>query len=304
MPRLLGPDPDLPVVFSLRQALDAGLTPDQVRYRVACGRWVRLARDTYRRAAWLPDGFDRFAEERLDHVHRSVAAVRRNPGSVIGFESAATTLGLPLVSPLPAQVTLVVAPGSWTGTRHGIRFRQATVEAHDLAPVLLPVTSRERTWTDLGRTAPLADALASGDAGLRAGVLDRGRLEELVAGSRGSRGCRRAAEALAHLDPARETPLESGSWAYFVRHGIQLPRVQVELRTRGGRFIARVDFWWEHRRLVGECDGRGKYASAKDVYAEKRREDEIRAEGCGVVRWGWSDLYDPALAIRLRKALS
>jgi very-short-patch-repair endonuclease len=304
MPRLLGPDPALPVVFTLQQARAAGLTTNQVRYRVACGRWTRLSRDTYRRTDWLPDGLDRFAEARLDHVHRAVAAVRRNPGSTIGYASATATHGLPLISRLPEEVTLVVPPGAWTGTRHGIRFRQGVLVEGDVSGASVAVTSPERTWLDMARTAPLADSLALGDAGLRTGALDRQRLADRVEASRGSRGCRRAATALAHLDPARETPLESDSWAYFLQHRIPLPEMQVEFRSGSGRFIARVDFWWRRARLVGECDGRLKYRTPEDVYAEKRREDEIRAEGCGVLRWGAGDLRGPHLAVRLRRALA
>lgn len=304
MPRLLGPAPDLPVVFTLQQARAAGLSADQVRYRVESGTWARLSRDTYRRVDWLPAGLDHFAEARLDHVHRAVAAVRRNPGSIIGFASAVTIHGLPLISRLPELVTLIVPPGAWTGTRHGIHFRQGVLADDDVTGGRVPTTSPDRTWTDMARTASLADALAIGDAGLRLGALDRARLTEMVAAARGSRGCRRAADALTHLDPARETPLESDSWAYFLRHRIPLPEMQVELRSRGRRFIARVDFWWKHARLVGECDGRLKYATPDDVYAEKRREDEIRAEGCGVVRWGALDLRGPQLAQRLLRALA
>ena len=156
----------------------------------------------------------------------------------------------------------------------------------------------------MARTAPLADSLALGDARVRTGALDRQRLADRVEAARGSRGCRRAATALAHLDPARETPLESDSWAYFLQHQIPLPEMQVELRSGSGRFIARVDFWWRHARLVGECDGRLKYRTPEDVYAEKRREDEIREQGCRVLRWGAGDLRGPHLAARLRRALA
>jgi hypothetical protein len=304
MPRLIGPDPDLPVVFTLQQARAAGLSVDQVRHRVDSGRWTRLSRDTYRRADWLPDGLDRFAEARLDHVHRTIAAARRNPGSVIGFESATVVQGLPLISRLPAEVTLIVPPSAWTGTRHGIRFRQAVLTEDDLSGDRIAITSRERTWTDIARTASLADALSSGDAGLRAGTLDRARLTALVAACRGRRGARRAALALEHLDPSRETPLESESWAYFVRYLIPLPEMQVEIRSAHGQFVARVDFRWKRARLVGECDGRLKYMTPEDVYAEKRREDAIRAEGNGVVRWGATDLRGPHLAQRLIRALA
>ena len=190
------------------------------------------------------------------------------------------------------------APGT------GFCFRQGTLGERDVCGAAVAVTSPDRTSVDMARTAPLADSLAMGDAGLRTGALDRQRLAERVEASRGSRGCRRAATALAHLDPARETPLESDSWAYFLQHRIPLPDMQVELRSGSGRFIARVDFWWKRARLAGECDGRLKYLTPHDVYAEKRREDEIRAEGCGVVRWGAVDLRSPQLAARLRRALA
>jgi hypothetical protein len=52
---------------------------------------------------------------------------------------------------------------------------------------------------------------------------------------------------------------------------------------------------------VGEFDGRIKYGrllrpgqdAGDAVFAEKRREDAIRDEDWGVVRWVWSDLERP-----------
>lgn len=303
MPRLLGPDPDLPVLFSRDHAHASGLTDEQIEYRVHVGRWQRVVPGWYRRADWLGVDLDNHARTRLDHVHRAMLAARRNAGSTIGFGSAALVHGLPLSSPVPAEVTLLVPPGSWTGRRHGIRFRQAEVPPGDLAPFAVPVTEPGRTWTDIARTAPLPEALVVGDAGLRAGVVHPDRLAGLVAAADGRRGCRRAALALAHLDGARESPLESQSWAYLVEHRLPLPQVQVEIRTAGGRFVARVDVLWQAARVVGECDGRMKYARAEDVYTEKRREDDIRAEGYRVVRWGARDLNGPELAARLRTLL-
>jgi hypothetical protein len=54
-----------------------------------------------------------------------------------------------------------------------------------------------------------------------------------------------------------------------------------------------VDFLWRDQRLVGEFDGKVKYGrllkpgqSVSDVvYDEKVREDRIRDEDLGVVRW-------------------
>lgn len=304
MPRLLGPDPDLPVVITRESALAAGLTDDQIAYRIATGRWERIAQGYYRRADWAPDLLDSYARLRLDHVHRAVLAVRRNRGSTIGIESAACVLGMPLISAIPAHVCLLVPAGRWTGTRHGICFRQGAVGPDDLSPHAVPVTSAVRTWTDIARTKSLSDALAAGDSALRRGLFVREHVTDAVAAISGARGCRRAQLALHHLDGIRETPLESASWAYFVTNRLPLPRMQVEIRTVAGRFIARVDFLWDEARVVGECDGRLKYASAEDVYAEKRREDDIRSEGYGMTRWGFTDLHTPDLARRIRRALA
>ena len=53
--------------------------------------------------------------------------------------------------------------------------------------------------------------------------------------------------------------------------------------------------------MLGEFDGRVKYGRllrpgqepGDAVFEEKRREDAIRDEGWGVVRWVWSDLQVP-----------
>ncbi len=304
MPRLLGPDPDLPPrLFTLADARASGLTERQVRYRVQSGRWTRVARDRYRAADSRPADVDAFLRTRLVHVDRAVAAASRNRGTIIGFASAVLVHVLPLASRVPEDVTLLVPPGHWTGSRDGIRFRQGRALTGVPATAGVLVTDVHRTWLDLARTAPLADALAMGDAALAQGRLDPGAVADLLLEWDGARGCRRARLALGLLDGLRETALESASFAYFVEHRLPLPSMQVVIRTPSGRFLGRVDFLWEQARLVGEADGRLKYEQGEALYAEKRREDEIRGLGYGFVRWGWSDLRTPDLANRLRRTL-
>jgi hypothetical protein len=63
-------------------------------------------------------------------------------------------------------------------------------------------------------------------------------------------------------------------------------------------YTAYTDFGWVKQRTVGEFDGRIKYGRllkpgqdpGEVVYAEKVREDAVRAEDLGVVRWTWADL--------------
>ena len=304
MPRHRDPDPPLPDQFSVRDACAAGLTEGQIRHRLRSGAWVRVARGSYRRADWLPvDGDDPHALARAAYAQRVTAAVRANRGCAAGFESAAVLERLPLFSPLPGYVILVAPPGHWTGRRSGLVIRQSALSLADISLGDVPATSPVRTWFDIARTSPLRDGLAVGDGGLRSGAFGRNDVLAVLARAGTVRGCRNAALAAVHLDALRETPLESGSWAYFVEHRLPLPRMQVEIRDENGRLIGRVDFLWDDTRIVGECDGRLKYSTPDSVYTEKLREDEIRARGFGVVRWGWTDLRDGRLAARLRRQL-
>lgn len=102
-------------------------------------------------------------------------------------------------------------------------------------------------------------------------------------------------------DGQAESVGESYSRALMYELGFEIPHLQIWIH-RNGRRIARVDFYWPKLRLVGEFDGAMKYARAEDLsgrapvevlMAEKRREDEIRANGERVVRWGWEDLLHP-----------
>ena len=305
MPRLADPDPPLPVLFSASQALAAGLTRGQIQQRLRSGRWVRLATGSYRRSDWAP-GFpaDEHARARLNHAHRAIAAVRRNPGCVIGFQSAAVLHQMPLYSRLPTSVVLIAPPGHWSGGRDGLLIRCAALRPMDVTGGAVPLTTPARTWLDVSRTLTLADGLAAGDGGLRRGVLQLPAVSRTLLGIEGTRGCRKAALAAEHLSGVRETALESGSWAYFVEHRLPLPRMQVEFRGDDGRHVGRVDFYWDEARLVGECDGRMKYTGPDANYQEKRREDGLRELGLGVTRWGWTDLRDGRLAERLRRRLA
>ena len=233
---------------------------------------------------------------RLEHAHRAVAAVRGNPGCVIGVQSAAVLHRLPLVEPLPPYVVLIAPASRWSGRRPGLLFRRMAVPADEFAPGAVPVTTAGRTWLDIACTTTLADAIAAGDAGLRNGILDPETMARLVDRAGARAGIRVARLAVQHVDALRETPLESASWVYFVVRDVPLPRLQVEIRDRDGWLIGRVDFAWDEARLVGEADGRLKYDTPDALYREKRREDGLREHGHRVIRWGWADLRDVRLA--------
>ncbi len=292
----------------MREAIDAGLTPDQVRQRVRSGAWRRVGRGAYLPSGDLPYlAMDRFDRQRAEHAHRALAAAARNPGSVIGHASAAYVHGMPMFGPVPREVVLLVARGAWTGHRSGIHFRRAALDTADVVELRSPVTSPARTWLDVSCRGTLSDSLVLGDAVVRSGHATRADLDGAFVRAGRIPGFRRAERALRLVDGIRETPLESASFAYFVEHGIRLPRMQVELVGPDGWFVARVDFLWDDvpgaPGLVGESDGVVKYGERGAAYLEKRREDAIRELGLLVVRWGFADLRTPLLARRLARIL-
>lgn len=287
----------------LSEAIEAGLTVDQVRQRVRSGAWIRLARGTY-----LPQGdgalqdLDGFGRTRVEHMLRAVAAASRNRGTVVCDASAAVIHGVRVLT-LPPRVQLGVPPGRWSGTRSGVDFRTRDFAADDVMAGRVPLSSPLRCWVDITRFGTLAQSLAAGDSAVRQALINPRAAIEVTERWSGQRGFRRLAVAAPLLDGARESPLESESYAYFVEHRLPLPTCQEVILAGDGRFLGRVDFWWEEARLVGEADGRLKYSDGDAVYAEKRREDDIRAEGFGFIRWGRADLRSPVLADRLRQLL-
>jgi hypothetical protein len=157
----------------------------------------------------------------------------------------------------------------------------------------------------------MEQAVAAGDAALRLGLLPAGLALGLVAMEHWP-GVRAARRVVHFLDQRSESPGESVSRVRMHLDGLPAPELQQEILGPDGRVIARVDFLWRERRLVGEFDGRVKYGrllrpgqSAEEVlFEEKLREDRIRDEDYGVVRWIWPDLRERyVLRDRIRRAL-
>lgn len=103
---------------------------------------------------------------------------------------------------------------------------------------------------------------------------------------------------------------ESISRAKMHQLGFPAPVLQKQYTLRDGS-DALVDFWFEEQNLAGEFDGKGKYlradwsgGSMEDrVWQEKRREDDIRGQGVGFVRWTWHELRNrEQFAALLRRA--
>ncbi len=303
MPRLAGPDPQLPHVFDMQMALAAGLSRGQVQHRLASGRWLAIGRGVYVPAESLMQVRGRPERDRRAHVLLTDFMSNRHPDAAVGLESAALQHQLPIWAPVPKTVIMLVPPEARARRRDNVVLRTAALDPAHVLQGRVPVTTVARTCLDIARVGSLADALVVGDGALRSGKTDPDAIAETLRSCSDMRGLARARDALAHLSALRESPAESASWAYFIEHDIPLPRMQVKFSDARGVVYARVDFWWEHAHLVGECDGRLKYLTGSDLWEEKRRQEKLENAGERVTHWGVTDLRTPELAERLHGLL-
>lgn len=276
-----------------RSLLSQGYDYDDLRRLQRGGELVRVRRGAYARG----DQADQLIEERHRRLVLGTAPQLRD-GAILSHGSAAVLHGLPV---WPRAVERVHV----TRNRRGRGVKRSVVQVHG-APLLaveivlidnMPVTSLRRTVLDLARTLPMTQAVAAGDRALASGLTRRELDAGLIAMERwpGVRAARRVVE---FLDVRSESVGESVSRVRLVEEGLPRPEPQREIFGLDGRLIARVDFYWEEHKTIGEFDGKIKYGRLlkpgqriEDViFDEKVREDALRDLGLQVVRWLWNDL--------------
>ncbi|MFH8250947.1 hypothetical protein ACH3VR_11320 [Microbacterium sp. B2969] len=208
------------------------------------------------------------------------------------LESAASVLGAPVFGE-PRWIHLL-NPG-------GASWREGDVVVHGTGDERLTsmvggmtVASLHDTMLDLCRVLPPAFALAVADhVARRSRSSDSGPLSERGRAQKNRRGVRQLDWIDQHLDPAAESVGESCSRAVIHWLGYEAPLTQVTFTYED--VVDRVDFYFEHRRIIGESDGYGKYdatdaeASKQHFIAEKKREDRLRRYEGGFSRWDWKD---------------
>lgn len=122
-----------------------------------------------------------------------------------------------------------------------------------------------------------------------------------------------ALHVVLHLADGRVESVGESRFFYLVwRAGLPLPVPQWQVWD-GDRLVGTVDFAWPEHGVMAEFDGRIKYGrllkpgqTAQDVvFAEKRREDELRElTGFRMIRPVWSDLDRASDTVsRLRRML-
>jgi hypothetical protein len=287
------PLPELMLAADFRRAFGTDL---RLRRGAELGHLQRIGWGQYVPAAgWaVLDRDQRYA------LKVRAASLSRGGAIPLSHQSAAVLWQLPLLTPWPEDVHFVTERSSGGRSDPGIRKHAVGFDERDvelLDGVL--VTSVARTVIELAAVVDLRSAVAAADRSLavdRTGrtpaLTDRATLIETWERMLPFRGSVRARTVIDFASPLSGSPDESGSRVTIALAGFPEPVLQ-QLFVIDGRDVF-TDFFWLARRGAGESDGRKKYfdpvmlagrTPAEVVYEEKVREDSIRRQVNGFVRW-------------------
>ncbi|MGV9712836.1 hypothetical protein ACWDTI_19490 [Gordonia sp. NPDC003424] len=292
-------------------AIKQGVTDEALRADVRDRRKIRVWRGAYLASDTSVPGVvaSRYRQE-LERHHAMVVAASRNggPGRIVSHTSAAVLHGIPMLRP---DLSIVHFTAATTGKRsaHGITHQATLKDSEILFLDGLPATSPARTVCDAARLGSVEQAVCVLDSGLHLGVT-RDEIDEQARRLRRHHGAPTLRAALALADGRAESVGETVSRLVLADNPlIPEPELQVPIwiDLDGGKHVY-GDFGWRDEsgtlRLIGEFDGRVKYHRSNPfsdqlpedvVFAEKLREDAIRATGPNVVRWIWADSMRPRI---------
>ncbi len=162
-----------------------------------------------------------------------------------------------------------------------------------------------RMSLDLLLDRALPDAVADLDTVLRAGLIDRDALRQMVT-QRSDRGIVAARRAVELADPRAESRPESRLRVYLVLDGLE-PEPQYLICDWQG-VVARVDLGFPHQRLAVEYDGEWHgewHGEWRQISTDRERLNRLQAAGWDVLFVTARQLRDPrSVVAAVRTALA
>lgn len=272
-------------VFTARQAYESGWSATALERAAAGSELIRLRRGVY---ALPPDPeLDKFATSARLLGQKGVAAALQIPDGSVSHAAALAVRRLPLYR--ASDIPCLTKPQDCRTLQHEIHLHRRLLTPKLLDPHLdFSITSVARSCVDVACELGLNAGVIAADAALNRGLVTEEELLIARCSVKGDVGSPIAGQMLDLVDPKAESPLESLSRVRM--HGlVPRPLTQRVLRTPDGRFIARVDFYWEEFGVVGEADGKFKYEEFKETLPNQaKRQEALTNSGLTMARWGWS----------------
>ena len=260
--------------FTVADAKEAGLQ----RWHLEGSSWRRIRRGTYVSST--------LAETPLQRLQTALR--RLPPGTVFSVRTAAWLHGIDVEPCDPIEVT--VPAGSGVSARAGMAVRRSILAKSECAVKRdMPVTSIERTLTELCDGMDLVEAVVILDAALHTRLVALRRLSSWVEAQGGRRGIRAIRRAMVHAEPATESQMESRLRMLLVLGGLPRPKAQVSIRDSWGRLLGRPDLYYEDKRLAIEYDG----GIHRDTMVEdNRRQNRLTSAGVRLLRFTAGDVWN------------
>jgi hypothetical protein len=258
------------------QAVEAGLSDAQIRWRARSGRWLRL-----RPGVFAIAGTPRTWEQRV-----LAMVLACGDGAVASHATAAALHGFPNAEHDRLEVTL--APGRQVRALGFIVHRPNRLLAHDLTVLGgIPVTSYARTLIDCTGSLSLGQLAQALDAGLVSRSVTLSSIERSLLWLEAGPG-RRPSPLRTLLDERgagaklAESRPEMRLARLITQAGLPPPVQQHWVRFEADRF--RLDFAYPDHKVAIEYDGWDAHRSRTSFDADRRRDRILQLAGWTVLR--------------------
>jgi len=285
-------------VVSIGDCQRAGMTNWEVTAKCRSGEWVRLARGAYLVSMSRPD-----PPTRADQIRAAIFSY--GPDAVVGLQTAAELHGIG--GPATTPLIHVFVPGRLGRARRvidtTIRPHQITLREADITVVSgVRVTTVGRTIVDLVTCIDRFSAVAAADSCLNRGLLTADEFEALPVRLARRRGAVIGRQVLAEADARAESPLETRVRLRAADGKVAPDQLQYVVRGPTGRIVARTDFAWTRRNILGEADGSEPHSTPEALFYDRERQNVLMAMGFRVIRFTWADTLDPETIPRIIRA--
>lgn len=216
---------------------------------------------------------------------RSIEGAWRRLPSVAAF-TGMTSLSLHGLDVNPCDPVEAVSPVECK--RVGVMVRRAQLAEDDV--VLrrgMRCTTVTRALADLCVRLDTTEAVVMADMALHARLSSICELESWIDSHAGRQGVKRLRRVVLFAEPAAESPMESRIRMLLVRSRLPRPKAQVAIHDAAGRFVGRVDLFYESCRVAIEYDGAGHRDT---LTQDNRRQNRLLEAGIRLLRFSAPDV--------------